>query len=387
MMRAEEVKKQVMNHYSDLKSKGSIEQKYPELNMEDGKKHVLFVQCLLERVSFYRTYLPYLILNDSDTHSAIVASIQKRDFNKSFQDYDVFLQLDLIRWADIIVFPALFFDCKKMFSSILAINSNIRFMMDLDELHLSKSNPKSKNEGIREINPTLIENFRFTHRISCSSSKLVKLYEQEFSERYTENNKVFVALPTFLVSSYLEKRLDEPIERSSIIKIGLQEGWYNQNTLESISKAAIAAKKDITLCIYGNKKQEFNYPKNLRVDVVKAVKFLDYFMTIGNMKLDFVIIEGNNKLIEPQRAIFQYGELALLSIPLICDESIEGRIFIKEKVNGFVITEDMPLEEQLKTIFQDVKIAHKAGKAAQGMALKHLSWNAERAKQLVNIYQ
>ena len=386
-MRAEEVKKQVMSHFSDLKNKGSIEQKYPELDMEDGKKHVLFVQCLLERVGFYRTYLPYLMLNDCDTHSAIIASIQKRDFNKGFQDYDVFLHVDLIRWADIMVFPALFFNCKKMFSSILSVNPDIRFMMDLDELHSIEIKTNSGNEFQEAIEPTLLENFRFTHTISCSSSKIAELYKQEFSKKYEGIEKQFVSLPTFLVSGYVEKRSDDPVQSSSVIRIGLQEGSYDQATLDCIVKVASQEKKDISLFIYDKENQVLNYPTELSIEWVKPVKFLDYYMTLCKMNLDLMILIGGNQQIKPQGAIFKYGEPALLSIPLICDEQNQGRRFIKDNTNGFVVNKDKTLEEQLTTIVKDITIAHEAGKAAQGMALKHLSWNAPRAEQLIHIFK
>jgi hypothetical protein len=338
-------------------------------------------------VGFYRTYLPYLMLNDSDTHSAIIASIEKRDFNKSFEDYDVFLPIDLIRWADIIVFPALFFNCKKMFSSILAVNPHIRLMMDLDELHIIEVKTNEAKEYQQKVDTTLLENFRFTHMISCSSSKMVELYKQEFNKKHKGIEKQFVSLPTFLVSSYIEKRSDDPVKSSSIIRIGLQEGNYDQATLDCIAKVAAKGKKNLSLFIYGNKSKTFNYPTDLTIEWVKAVKFLDYFMTIRKMNLDLMILVGNNQLIEPHGTIFKYGEPALLSIPLLCDEKNQGRRFIKDNTNGFVMSKTKTLEDQLTTIVKDVSIAHKAGKAAQGMALKHLSWNTQRAGQLIHIFK
>ncbi|MEQ8624393.1 MAG: hypothetical protein RJQ00_06050 [Vicingaceae bacterium] len=377
-MKIETVKKQVMSHYSELKSGKSLEERYPELEMNDEKKHILFVQCLLERTSFYRTYLPYLILNDSDTHTAIIASIQKRDFNKSFEDYDVFLQVDLIQWADVIVFPVLLFDCKKMYSSILKINPNLKFMMDIDDVYVNERD---------EVEPQLIENLRFNHIISCSSSNLVKIYKEAFSEQYNIAQKAFLSLPTFLVSTYMSQRSDDPIENGNSIRIGLQQGNFTQSTLNSISEVAKSLNKLVTLCIYGNNKEQFEFPDNLKVQVFKAVKFLDYIPTVKEMNLDFAVLEGKNELIEPQRAIFQYGELALLSIPLITDDKNRGRRFVKHTINGFILSQNNSLKKQLETLFADISLAHKAGKAAQGMALKHLSWNAKRASQLISIYK
>lgn len=377
-MKIEAVKKQVMSHYSELKSGKSLEEKYPELDMTDNKKHVLFVQCLLERESFYRTYLPYLILNDSDTHSAIIATIQKRDFNKSFEDYEVFLQVDLIQWADVIVFPVLFFDCRKMYSSILKINPDLKFLIDLDDVHTDEKG---------EIEPQLLENLRFNHIISSSSSNLLNIYKTAYSDKYNASQKSFLSLPTFLVSTYLHQRSNDPVENSTTIRIGLQQGNFNQHTINTIAQVAESLEKAVTLCIYGNNKEEFIFPQNLKVQAYKAVKFLDYMPLVKEMNLDFVIIEGVNKLIEPQRAIFQYGELAMLSIALLTDTKNQGRRFIKDGVNGFVLSSENRLEQQLKTLLVDITIAHKAGKAAQGMALKHLSWNAKRASQLISIYK
>lgn len=377
-MKIAAVKKQVMSHYSELKSGKSLEERYPELDMSDGKKHVLFVQCLLERSSFYRTYLPYLILNDSETHTAIIASIQKQDFNKEFEDYEVFLQKDLLEWADYIVFPALQFDCKKMYSSILQINPNIRFAMDVDELPI---------EAESQYLPQLLENFRFNHVITCSSAKQLELYKELFLERYDKIQKTFVTLPTFLVSTYMNKRSDDPIEGSQSIRIGLQQGHFNQTTIDEIAETARALDKSVTLCIYGNNKQVFEYPESLKVEAFKAVKFLDYIPTMYQMNLDFALIVGKNKAYNPPKAIFQYGELALLSVAFVTDTKNCGRRFVKHNVNGFVLSENNDLKKQLTALLSNVQLAHQAGKAAQGMALKHLSWNAKRADQLIAIYK
>lgn len=383
-MKAEDVKKQVMSHYHELKSNRALDQKYPEMDRNDGKKHVLFVQCLLERVGFYRTYLPYLMLNDSETHSAIIASIQKRDFNYTFEDYEVFLATELIAWADYIVFPALLFDCRKMFSSILEINPDLKFVMDIDDPHFEKQREAEKTKLIDE---QILNNLKVTHVISCSSALLRDTFKTQFEDKFEDQNKRFTCLPTFLVSSYMVRKSDDIVESSSSIKIGLLGGNFNQASIDSIAKIAKLEQKEISICIYGLIRDDFNYPKNLKVEFFKSVKFLEYFTTIETLKLDFMVLVGFNPDAEQDKAIFQYGELALLSIPILCDSQNQARRFIKPDVNGFVITEKNSLETQIQQLFKDRSIARKAGRAAQGMALKHLSWNPERASQLANIYK
>ncbi len=384
-MRAEEIKKEVMKHYGRLKSDGSIEHKYPELQMEDGKKHVLIVQCLLERVSFYRSYVPYLILNDSATHTAIIASIEKRDFNKSFEDYEVFLPLDLIRWADVIVFPALLFDARKLFSSILDTNPDIRFMMDLNELHTSTVELANPNKLVEKINPALIENMRYSHIISSSSSKMMKLYKQEYDSNYERNQKRFVVLPTFLVSSYVEKKVES--ESNASLRIGLEQGCYNQATLDCISSLTEITNKTIELCVYGKQESKLNYPQNVNTSFTRQVKFLDYFRTINELKMDLMILIKCKKESEPSGAIFKYGELALLQIPLVCDKRYEAARFIKDGFNGFVLSKENTLKDQLTKILSDPSVTEGVGNTAKEMALKHLSWNARRVEQLTHIYE
>ena len=363
-MKAEDVNKQVMSHYHELASDGTLDQKYPEMDMTDGKKHILYVQCLLERIGFYRTYLPYLMLNDSETHSAIIASIQKRDFNNSFEDYEVFLATELISWADYIVFPALLFDCRRMFSSILEVNPDLRFVMDIDDPHFQK-------------HKQLLNNLKVTHVISCSSAQLRDSINAQFEDKFKGKNKRFTCLPTFLVSSYMVRKSDDIVESNSSIKIGLLGGNFNQVTIDTITKIAVIEQKDISICIYGSDHSEFNYPETIKVEFFKSVKFLEYFTTVERM----------NPNSEQDKAIFQYGELALLSIPILCDSKNQARRFIKPYVNGFVVTEKETLEAQIQKLFKDRSLAKEAGKAAQGMALKHLCWNPERASQLVNIYK
>jgi hypothetical protein len=383
-MKAEDVKKQVMGHYHELASDGTLNQKYPEMDMNDGKKHILYVQCLLERIGFYRTYLPYLMLNDSETHSAIIASIQKRDFNNSFEDYEVFLATELISWADYIVFPALLFDCRKMFSSILEVNPDLKFVMDMDDPHFQKQNETEKTKLIDE---QLLNNLKLTHVISCSSAQLRDSINAQFEDKFKGQNKRFTCLPTFLVSSYMVRKSDDIVESNSSIKIGLLGGNFNQVTIDTIAKISVIEQKEISICIYGLDHSEFNYPETIKVEFFKSVKFLEYFTTVERMNLDFMILLGFNPNSEQDKAIFQYGELALLSIPILCDSQNQARRFIKPDVNGFVVTEKNTLEAQIQKLLKDRSIARKAGTAAQGMALKHLSWNPERASQLVNIYK
>lgn len=384
-MKAEEVKNQVMSHYTELKGDGSLATKYPELEIEDDHKHVLFVQCLLERGGFYRTYLPYLMLNDSDTHSAIIATIHKRDFNKNFEDYEVFLATDLILWADYIVFPALLFDCRKMFSSIIEVNPEVKFIMDLDDPHfIQNESSESSNKTIEE---QLLNNLKVTHTITCSSTQLRDLVKTQFEAKYQGQNKRFACLPTFLVSSYLLRKSGDIVENTTTIKIGLQEGNFNQETIDTITQIALLEKKEVTLCVYCQDKSEFNYPESIQVEFTKSVAFLDYFTTIEKMNLDFMILLGFNAQSEQVKAIFQYGELALLSVPIVCDSKNQSRRFIKPNVNGFVVSKKETLESHIQTLFKDRSLARKAGRAAQGMALKHLSWNPDRASQLINIYK
>ncbi|MFT6167726.1 MAG: glycosyltransferase involved in cell wall biosynthesis [Flavobacteriales bacterium] len=183
------------------------------------------------------------------------------------------------------------------------------------------------------------------------------------------------------------RKSDDIVESNSSIKIGLLGGNFNQVTIDTIAKIAITEQMGISICIYGSNHNEFNYPDNVKVEFFKSVKFLEYFTTVERMNLDFMVLLGFNPNSEQDKAIFQYGELALLSIPILCDSQNQARRFIKPDVNGFVVTEKNTLEAQIQKLLKDRSIARKAGTAAQGMALKHLSWNPERASQLINIYK
>jgi hypothetical protein len=385
-MEAEEIKKQVMNHYAELRRDVRIDQKYPEMDVNDGKKHILFVQCLLERIGFYRTYLPYLMLNDTETHSAIITTIQKRDFTKSFEDYEVFLAKDLILWADYIVFPKLLFACRNLFGSILEVNPTVKIVMDIESPTFDEIEERKGNANKKLIDSQLLQNLKYTHTITCSSVQLRDNLKAQFEASFEGHNKRFTCLPTFLVSSYLKRRIDEEVELSNSIRIGLQEGNFNQETIDTIAQIAVLEKKEVNLCVYGRNKGELNYPENLKVEFIQPVAFLDYFNSIEKLNLDFIILFGFNPNSEIAKAIFQYGELALLSIPIMCDNQNQSKQFINPTVNGFVVTKTNTLEMQLQAIFKDRSLIRNAGKAAQDIALKHLSWNPERASQLINIY-
>ena len=101
-----------------LNSSLSFEEKYPELQDEAEKVHVLYVAPCMNASGYYRMIAPALELNKTKSHKAVVNQIHKWNFNKKHDEYDTPVDERLIRWADYIVFPTFFTDIQPIIEGI-----------------------------------------------------------------------------------------------------------------------------------------------------------------------------------------------------------------------------------------------------------------------------
>src|SRR5690606_15380363 len=137
------IMKNIMELYHQLNEQKSFEQRYPNYNPKDEKIHILFVAPFLNASGYYRMIAPALEINRTNTHVAILSSINKWDFNNRFDDYDTPVDVRLLKWAYYVVLPAMTTNANYIIESFSQQNNKLQFVMDLDSnLHaLPKEHP------------------------------------------------------------------------------------------------------------------------------------------------------------------------------------------------------------------------------------------------------
>jgi hypothetical protein len=113
-----------------LNPKNSFNERYDIA--QDDKIHLLYVSPMLNATGYYRMITPAIEINKTDTHKAIITSIEVNDFSRKLSDFVNQLDERLIAWADYIIFPSLFSDVSYLMQAIKTLNPTVQLVMDVD---------------------------------------------------------------------------------------------------------------------------------------------------------------------------------------------------------------------------------------------------------------
>lgn len=379
------MKEEVLKHYQELRSlNSSVDAVHPKVGIEDSKTHVLFLNCLINQLGIYRTYLPYLILNKMESHSAIIANLQKYDFTKKFQDYTQVLNEELLAWADILVVPPLFFDCSEMLKVIHTINPKVKLYMDIPMNYFSP-NLKTPNKVTPEELGLLLGNMNKMDNVLFASSKLKQHFEQQTKRYLGKINFGLAVIPTFF-STELVSQVDQKHKQNEKIRIGLLGTELNESFAKEISTLALAFQEDIQFYIYGEYNFNIAFLKDVGIEQYKSVHILDYFNMIGELKLDLFLLANNEADDFNIKSELLFGELALLGVPLLCNALHACGRYIKNGENGFVLQAKQTYRDALQGLIARKDSLASIGKNAQLMCKQHLCWNTKRASQLQGVF-
>ncbi len=379
------MKERILKHFNQLRQLNQSENiVHPKVNKGDSKTHVLYLNCLINEIGVYRTYLPYLILNKTKTHSAIIANLQKYDFTKKFQDYTQVLNEELLAWADILVVPPLFLDCSEMLKVIYAINPRVKLYMDIP-LNYFSPHLKSPDKVTPEELGLLLANMNKMDNVLFASSKLKQHFEQQTKRYLGKVNFGLAVIPTFF-STELVSQIDIEQKRNEKIRIGLLGMELNESFAKVIRTLALEYERDIQLVIYGACNLNIASTDEISIEQHRLVNILDYFNMIGELNLDLFLLANNEADYFNIKSELLFGELALLGVPILCNPLHACGRYIKNGENGFVLQAEQTYRDALQGLIARKDSLASIGKKAQLMCKQHLCWNTNRASQLQGVF-
>ena len=223
-----------------LNPKNSFDQRY---NIEaDDKIHLLYVSPKFNATGFYRMIAPALEINKTDTHKAIITSIETNDFSRKLSDFVNQLDERLIAWADYIIFPSLFSDVTYLMQAIKTLNPSVQLVMDLDKNYFAVpvSIPLSRkltNEKLKRL-----ENNLGLMDIVTVANEAFQKFLQRFIDDRLENAHTFAQYLPSLVSRYGYEEMP-PLTRNTSEKLRVGLIKPNEEDLLSLKEVLFKMRK------------------------------------------------------------------------------------------------------------------------------------------------
>lgn len=386
----------IHNFLSRMKEK-TFAGRYPEYDFNDGKTHVLYFFTYANGTGFYRVVLPYLHLNETTTHSAIVANIGSWDFNNP-EPIKVLPDDKLLRWAHYVVLATLMFDVMPWVKKMKKVNPGLKFVMDIDDnpFRLPVHHPQfDKITNQNKIN--LIDNMTQMDLITSPNEKLLEFMCDRI-EANTMNGLPDTAIIPNLLSihlfdeAYFKDEFQPP--QNKRIKIGMIMNEVHASDVKAIQKPLQAIKKeygdkiDLVNIGWDGKYMNIDFFEGLDITIVPGVPFPQYFNLIRDQHFDFGIVPlGNTPEFNQYKAPQRWLEFAAFRVPVIVGDS-EVYTEIANPYNSFVVNDNGKWFHYLENVIQEGVISKLAiGNNAYNKAWLNCSWNNGWIKELTEIFE
>ncbi|MDN5201162.1 glycosyltransferase [Fulvivirgaceae bacterium BMA10] len=354
-----------------LKSK-KFEDRYPHFDTDDGKIHILYISPCLNGTGYYRAIAPSLELNNTESHSAIISSIHKWNFNKQFDDYDSPLDERLIKWAHYVVLPLMFTDAGYILKALYEINDDIQFVMDLDfNFHKIPEKHPDFSRITKEMKGQLIRNISNMEIVTGVSEGLLDYYEMLLEKQFP-NSTVFLEYLPNLVSQFGYADV-KPLKKNAgkKVRIGLIGNAASAHDVFSILDELKAVQEKhgdkIEFILFGwdGKTKERDLQDDLKVTTVKSVSFVDYFNKLNELSLDlallpFADIPFNTHGKSPVR----FFELAVFGIPVIASDMEPYSLEIEPQETGLLAQDSEQWISAIDALISDEALRKRIGKSA-----------------------
>jgi len=382
--------------YHRLNTVNDFKERYPNLNIDDHKIHVLFLSPCMNETGYYRMILPALELNKTDTHSAIISHIHKWDFNKLFDDYDSPVDFRLVKWADYVVLPAMLTDVSYIIKAIREINDDIEFVMDLDiNYHeLPEYHPDFK-KLLPELKDILINNLSEVDILSAPNSPLLNYYEELIQKHDDEFLLYFEHFPNLLSNFSFEEI--KQIKRNSTdkVRIGLILDASQGNDLKMIEKPITLLlekhKDKIELIIFGwSKKVAEQYGgvlNDLRITYEKHVPFHEYHYKLNDLMFDIGLLPfADNSFNTSGRAFNRFLDFSAFMVPVIASNIIPFKKIITDGENGFIAKTEEDWINKTGELIADIQLRKDIGNTAFKTVWEKFSYTQKALQRLKNVF-
>ncbi|WP_246457474.1 glycosyl transferase family 2 [uncultured Winogradskyella sp.] len=337
-----------------LNPKNIFDKRY---NIEaDDKIHLLYVSPKLNATGYYRMITPALEINKTDTHKAIITSIETNDFSRKLSDFVNQLDERLIAWADYIIFPSLFSDVSYLMQAIKTLNPSVQLVMDLDRNYFAipvsiPLSRKLKTEKLKSL-----ENNLGLMDIVTVANETFQKFLQRFIDNRLENANTFVQYLPSLVSRYGYEEMP-PLSKNASKKLRIGLIKPTEEDLLSLKEVLFKMRKtfgdQIEFIYFGKPYSVWEVEKlfkDYKVEIHPTVSFLDYFEKLNSLQLDGVLLPALECLFNRHQNHQLFMELSTFGIPVIASSHYPVKKWINNGENGFLASEAPEWLEALETL-------------------------------------
>lgn len=283
-----------------------------DLPQQDNKVHVLYISPFLSGVGLYRAIIPYIELNKTDTHSAIITELCPFT-NQPFQ---ITINDPQIEWADYIVFQTSFHNLKEHIDLFRSINPKAIFCMDIDDCYHEDMFRQDINI-VRPMREQLIKNMNVCDFIVAENETLANYY----TGLTITPIKI---MPNFMNRECLE--FDKKERTTDKTRIGMIFNATQFKDIQIVRKPLleIQKNKDVEIIVFGfngilpkpyiNALQGVNYTHIHHVPVTK------YFETLHNLHFDIALqplVDSKHNHCKSFHKTLQYS---MFGIPIVCSD-------------------------------------------------------------------
>lgn len=373
-----------------LNLRNSFDSRY---NIEqDDKIHLLYVSPALNATGYYRMIAPALEINKTDTHKAIITSIETNDFSKKLSDFVNQLDERLIVWADYIIFPSLFSDVSYLMQAIKTLNSAVQLVMDVDRNYFAVPISFPLSQKLTQEKLKCFEtNLGLMDLVTVANDAYQKFLKRFIDDRL-ENTNTFVQFIPSLVSRFGYEEMPPLIRNGSQkLRIGLIKPSEEDllSLKEVLFKMSSSFKEKIQfICLgkpHSSKEVDLLF-KEIDCELYNSVSFLDYFEKLNSLQLDVVLLPAKEGLYNRHLSSQLFLELSVFGIPAIASIHHPAKVFIKDGETGFIASEIPEWIEVVKLFISNQELKQKISSSVIKMAWQNHSYSFKNRNNIISIF-
>lgn len=371
--------------------------RYPELKYNDRKK-IVFVSPILNKHGLFRMILPSLELRETGNFHTIVTNIIPEACNKTIDDFNIKMNSDVIKWADIIFFQASSQDMRPLFKSIKTLNPKIRIGIDVDRNYhnlnqnnytFKKFNIDRANTNSAKINPQMImvDNL-IAADFSTYPDKLNELFYQK---------KSGLSLKTYILPNLISPFMFEDINilgtmppkanKKRIVLLADQDDYDDISSFRVAISELCVAIPDMDLFVLGNcvSFEGKNPLKFVNCNFITYKSMMEYYKILHNINPDVAIIPL--KRLKYQRSYYKLLELGALGIPMVAINDYPYNHLLKEKTHILLATKKNTFLKAIKNVITKPELSNELIRNAQSFVLtKYNFTNPEMQNFWINAF-
>jgi glycosyltransferase involved in cell wall biosynthesis len=359
---------------------------------QDDKIHLLYVSPTLHASGYYRMIAPALEINKTDTHKAIITSIETNDFSKKLSDFVNQLDERLITWADYIIFPSLFSDVNYLIQAIKILHPTVQLVMDVDRNYFAASISVPLSRKLTQEKLHHFENNLGLMDVATVANEAFQKFLQRFIEDRLENANTFVQFLPSLVSRFGYEEMP-PLLRNNSDKLRIGLIQPTEEDLLSLKEVLFLLRKnfeDKVEFVYCGKshssKEATKILKEIKCEIHNSVSFLDYFEKLNSLQLDIVLLPAKGGLFNRHQNSSLFLELSVFGIPVIASIHHPAKLLLKEGETGFLASELTDWVETVQLLIADKELKQKMSSALIKEVWRNASYSAKNRKEFTSIF-